>query len=366
MTLALLGGLACGGSADNTELLRQGDTDWLGSFGHAALCDASDAAGICLPGCSTSTECGPGLACTVGACVPEAALPTGSELGSPGPTGALETSGAAAYAVLGDDDWFLSTPPEISDYASVCADPANCPTLEALLTTDTCFEVRRGCGLTYLNGRRSLPLSTSHFWYDSYGEPPVGVYHAFPRLFAIERSIECNVIELACSTCGQPSAVLSPFGTSDVACEDVPGALPEPPAPPPAMPGCECEPDTDGGAQVSLPCFCELYGCPAYSELLLSCLPEADAPSSLAAVFRDACGQTWFGTADYRGQRYTFDPVTGELTGAVAFSPGPVTSPCGTYRVSAGALACEVTDLCRCSPAYTRDSCNDASWFGAL
>jgi hypothetical protein len=329
-----------------------------GSLAHAVVCEG-DVPGICLPGCSAASDCGSGFVCSLGACLPEAAL---LESGAEGPGDAGEAAEVIGRVFTGS--WFSYVLPEPPPGSEECNDAERCPTLERLLLEDTCFEVKRGCGLTYLNARLTLPLRSLHYWYESYGAPPVLAYDLDQDLVLGSRSVACDAIELTCSTCGQPSTVYLPLGTTDIACADVPGALPGNPPPPAALPGCTCEPDGVGGASVSLECFCDIYGCPSHSELTIGC--DADLPSArtIEGARRDVCGQTWISTASYTGQHYAFDPVSGVLVGASAVSQGLVTAPCGTYQVSAGSLRpCEISDVCWCEATSSDPACASVSWF---
>ena len=140
------------------------------------------------------------------------------------------------------------------------------------------------------------------------------------------------------------------------------------------MPGCACEPDGEGGARICLDCFRSVYGCPTYAELFLAYPGEAlpddiDPTASLHSVAAqsDACGQLWFSPAIFSRPRYAFAADSGVLVGATASHGAPLTAPCGTYRVSAGAaMDCAETERWGCYVSGSFDSCDEAEWLRAL
>lgn len=63
---------SCNGEPDACSGLPDGATCYSGrSLPRAALCHATTVPGICLLPCSTDDECGAGLVCALGACLPE-------------------------------------------------------------------------------------------------------------------------------------------------------------------------------------------------------------------------------------------------------------------------------------------------------
>jgi hypothetical protein len=63
---------SCNGEADACSGLPDGATCFGGrSLPRAALCHATTVPGICLAACETNDECGEGLVCALGACLPE-------------------------------------------------------------------------------------------------------------------------------------------------------------------------------------------------------------------------------------------------------------------------------------------------------
>lgn len=118
-------------------------------------------------------------------------------------------------------------------------------------------------------------------------------------------------------------------------------------------------------------CFCSIYNCPTYSHFSRTCSGEpSDSDVSYwfaTAAQADACGQVWFSTGEFAGPRYAYAVDSGVLIGATASYDGPVTAPCGTYTVSAGAaLDCPETARCDCGPEDSITESCDAEWFGAL
>lgn len=103
-----------------------------------------------------------------------------------------------------------------------------------------------------------------------------------------------------------------------------------------------------------------------------------------------ACGLVWFANAKVAGEKYGFDPSTGELRAAHSFTPGgPVTSPCHTFSVHAGErTACgsqlslnnpessfdynpETTETCGCTiaeddPDFSEFACQTRNWYQDL
>jgi hypothetical protein len=327
-----------------------------GSVGHAAVCGDVDARGVCLPGCSAGDDCGEGFACALGACVSAASLP---ESVAPG------DAVSRAYAEVFPSSWEGVRLPGATGLSGACDDPARCPTLEALLRTDSCFEVLRGCGITYLNGHDARNGASRHYWYDAFEAPPLFAYDSQSREMLGPGGVECDAIEMACWTCDAiPTARPTQLGA--VLCADVPGVWPGSPPAPVEVPGCACEPDGSGGASVSLDCFCGLYGCPSQADLLPGCAwsdpsPLASGEPRMDQAALDSSGQLWLSSGRYTGQSYAFDVARGALVGAVAFSQGPTTLPCNTATVSAGLAPSEPSDTCFCSegPPF----CEEVSWF---
>jgi hypothetical protein len=328
-----------------------------GSVGHAAACGDSDTPGVCLPGCRAGDDCGDGFACTLGACVPAASLPESTAAGD---------AVSRAYADVAPSSWLGVSLPDAVEPSRACDDPMRCPTLEALLRTDSCFEVLRGCGITYLNAHDGRRGSSQHYWYDGFEAPPLLAYDRDSGELLGSGGVECDAIEMACWTC---DAIPTPRPTElgGVRCAQVPGVWPGPPPAPAEVPGCACEPDASGGARVSLDCFCGIYGCPSQAELLPGCAwsdparPEI-AMARLDHAALDASEQLWLSNARYAGQRYAFDVASGALVGAVAFSQGPATLPCNAASVSAGrAPQGEPIDICYC--VGDRAGCSEVAWF---
>lgn len=325
-----------------------------GSFGHAALCEGGSSAGICLPVCAASTECPEGTTCAAGACLPSAAGTPGS---GPEPTGSMQTDvpgtalGEFSQDWLGDFFGQPRLPPDSRSYAEACPPDAPCPTLEQLLSMDVCYDARAGCGLLFIGNVDAI--AGSAYWYDGFGVPPVAVYNwsdvGGGLGLAATRPIDCDAIDVMCSTCGRDAP----------GCEDLAGVFPEPPTPAP-VPGCACELDGQGGARVSMECFCSIYDCPTYSELALACREEVPRSVLPSAASIDACGQVWLSTGAFTEQRLAFDAQTGALIGATAALGGPVTAPCSTYRVTAGAASdCAEVASCGCT---ADGDCADAYW----
>lgn len=175
--------------------------------------------------------------------------------------------------------------------------------------------------------------------------------------FGSTRSIECNAVDIECSTCGRDAS----------RCEAVLGALPEAPAPP-AVAGCACEADANGDARVSLACFCSVHDCPSYADFAARCPRDLHSESepTVGATWDD-CGKVWFSTGEYRQLRFAYSVATRELLGAALSSAGPVSEPCASYRVSAGEVTdCATTRACSCEPPeLSLDSCARADGPGA-
>ncbi|HTV22592.1 MAG TPA: hypothetical protein VMG12_28080 [Polyangiaceae bacterium] len=344
---------ACGGEAGATcSGLPSGAACFArGSIARAAVCADVDVAGICLPSCRRGDDCGVGFTCDVGACVPLAARPDA------GPGSAT----SRAYAELLPTSWGGVTPPETPS-AHACDDAAECPTLEALLRTDACFEVMRGCGITYLNAHDGRNGPSLHYWYDAFGTPPLLRYDTRSDESRGSAPVTCDAVEMACWTCGAMLAP-RPMALAAVACANVPAIWPAPHPARVAAPDCACELD-GAGARVSLDCFCGIYPCPGRDELVARCrssaLTSIDEPPPVIAASLDESGQLWLSNARYAGQRYTFD-AAGVLVGAVAFSQGPATLPCNTDWVAAGAIrAGDASETCECQGS---DACSAADWF---
>jgi hypothetical protein len=299
-----------------------------GSFGHAALCAGSDAAGICLPACSSDSDCGSELSCVVGACVPPA--PSTIAPGS--------SSSSSSYQLF-DQSWLPEGQLALASYAELCSSATPCLSMDEMLLGSSCMDVEVGCGMVHLTDLSVPPLGSGgrEYWYTGFGEPPIGVYMAGARSggrVSSTRDLECSAIEVRCSSC-----------SAEFPCDAASDAWPEPPPPEP-VPGCVCEPDGVGRARVSLDCFCGIYGCPGYVELADPCVTVSNGR---ALATQDSCGQIWFKSDAYRGVEYAFDGPGGALLGAEAFSPGPFTTPCNTARVVAGeARDCVRMDVCAC------------------
>jgi len=118
---------------------------------------------------------------------------------------------------------------------------------------------------------------------------------------------------------------------------------------------------------VSLACFCSIYDCPSYADIVASCPRDPQAASGPFWTARlDACGKLWFTTGTYREQELAYSAATGELLGATVSSAGPVSAPCASYRVSAGEVTeCATTRVCGCDPAFTSNLCTQAAGLGA-
>jgi len=355
-----------------------------GSIAHESFCAERDApAALCLATCALDADCREGLTCALGACLP-AARPSSADAGSdacagdscPGVQTPLDPRVFNEIALLPPefhwapeviDDETLFTdegPARDVGYEGVCL-PANpCPTLEQVLGEDACMEVIRSCDLIRVAERYGRFM----YWYTGYGTPPVAAIRR-PQggnygLYGTTRELGCTTTEVTmCSTCGQDRPP----------CEEVPGGLP-PPAPAPVG-GCACESDGEGGARVSLDCFCSIHDCNPLDEVRADCSSEGEilggnAPLTVEAA--DACGQLWFWTNEFSGRQLAYD-ASGALVGAIAFSPGAVTAPCGTIRVSAGVIAdCPAAATCECNLAVLdplrndEASCDLQDWFQAL
>ena len=113
---------------------------------------------------------------------------------------------------------------------------------------------------------------------------------------------------------------------------------------------------------MSLDCFCSIYDCPSRGSFVGSCPAPSGAETYSLPVVHDTCGKIWFSTATYTGQHFSFS-ASGELLGAVAFSQGPVTAPCGTYQVSAGSAPCDVAESCSCWEDINGQSCETTPWY---
>lgn len=371
-----------------------------GSIAHEAFCgDGLAPAALCLATCARDEDCAEGLTCVVGACVPPPRPPV-SDAGSddhsnssPDACAGESCSGAQTAAdrrafnesallppdfywvpeVVEDDaddaddaDDVVYTADGFADrvdYDVLCAPEDPCPALEQVLTDDSCLEIVRSCDLI----RVADQLGGSYmYWYTGYGTPPVAaIRNGSGRAgrFATTRDLSCTTTEVTmCSTCG----LLRPR------CENVPGSLPEPPAAAPVS-GCTCESDGVGSARVSLDCFCSIQDCPSYETLRADCPFDDPGPSVTLQAF-DVCGSVQFDIREYSGQRLVYDPTTGELVGALAFSQGPVTAPCNTYRVSAGVTpeCAQPSPPCGCNARTPGISevplprCEETDWFQAL
>jgi hypothetical protein len=352
-----------------------------GSIAHEALCGESAApTALCLTTCAGDDDCPGALRCALGACVPEraplvdAGMDTCGAEPCPGDVQIGRDPRFNERALLPPDyDW---TPEPLADgiailgndrvrirtYADVCPPDDPCPTLEQALGDDACLEIDRACGLTRVAGAYE-----GVYWYTSYGTPPVAAMRkesgARSGDFASTRELGCTSTEITmCTTCGGGAA----------RCEDVPGGIPPAPTPAP-VPGCECESDGAGGARVSLECFCSLHDCPSFASLRADCPFDEAATASVTVQAADACGQIWFWTHEFSGLQLAYDPASGALIGASAFSPGPVSTPCGGYRVSAGIIAeCAAPALCGCngwSPRFSdvaAPRCEAQQWFQNL
>lgn len=262
------------------------------------------------------------------------------------------------------------------EYEQICGETP-CPTLEEVLVSNTrCSDpslgppllgpshpqIVTGCGLIQVH----LPLSLT-YWYEGFGSPPVAAIEwrvgqgdqadyiwGTTRSLACARSeqVICSICDDGYPACGEPSNWLP--------------ELPELPA------GCSCEPDGEGGAQVSLDCFCSFYGCPSYSDLVRDCKRGDGLQTTRQA--HSGCGQTSFGSDFdyYYGNRYhhSYDAVTGQLITAQFSLDAPVAWPCFTSRITGGsAAACATSVECGCNapaPEETLTRCDDQSWFQTL
>jgi hypothetical protein len=322
-----------------------------GSIAHASTCGDGDVGGVCLPSCRQGDDCGAGFVCDLGACVPA----TSMETTAPG------SATSRAYAESFPSSW-PGAPPPGAGPAQSCDDPAKCPTLEALLRTDSCFEVMRGCGITYLNAHDGDEQNL-FYWYDAFGAPPRLRYDLDGGELVGSAEVACDAVEMACWTC-EATQLARPMALAVALCADVPQIWPTPEPPPDEQPGCTCEPDGDG-TRVSLDCFCGLYPCPSQDELLSDWAESAAASDERPFIggMLDANAQVWLSFARYSGQRYAFD-ASGALVGAIAFSQGPSTLPCNTNWVAAGPVReAEPTESCSYQSSLV---CSEADWFPAL
>lgn len=323
-----------------------------GSFAHSALCGEDSAEGVCLPACATDSDCDEGRVCQFGACSPGDAAP-GASTAAPASPDEARQSALSSFTNV----WFeaFSVLPQPVNPAFSCSE---CPTLEQLLSdneNDACYSVKAGCGLYYVG----IPgaLSGTHYWYERFGAPPVAELSYSDTGggsgLRTSRSLDCDAIESMCSTCGlfEPS------------CEDVRGAFPEPPPTPTPVAGCSCEPEDEGAARVSLECFCSLHDCPSSVEVAAASCNELGA---YAMAGTDACGQIWVEQNYSNRLRFVFDAASGALVSAVANTGAPVTAPCSSFRVVAGATGeCPITDACDCFQGGV-GSCASSAWFGSL
>jgi hypothetical protein len=359
-----------------------------GSIAHEELCGSSDEPeALCLPTCANDDDCTDGLTCAVGACLP-VPVPRTADAGSDSCTEASCPSVMTPEGRRVFNERALLPPefhwaPEVIDeetlytdqgpardvgYDRVCLPENPCPTLEQVLSEDACIEVIQSCDLIRVAERYGRFM----YWYTGYGTAPVAAVRrpqsgdngGYGR-YGTTRELGCATTEITmCSTCGYEHP----------RCEDLPGVLPAPPPPMPVS-GCACESDDQGGARVSLDCFCSLYDCNSRDELRAECAYEnevlgGDDPLTIEAA--DACGQVWFRTREFAGRQLAYD-ASGALVGALAYSPGPVTAPCNSVRVSAGVIAdCPAAATCICNlssvaptaPANT--GCETMDWFQAL
>jgi hypothetical protein len=222
--------------------------------------------------------------------------------------------------------------------------------------------VVNGCGLIAVH----RPADAS-YWYEGFGSPPVavglwGTRDSGGAIWSTTRLLDCARSEqVICSACGDiyPS------------CKELSGWLPEPlPLPPP---GCSCESEGEDGARVSLDCFCSVYECPSYSAVVHDCDVEPNDRQLSLRRATEGCGQVWFESG---AVRFGYDPNGGELVAAEAWLDVPVTLPCYTSRVTAGAVVeCAEPVDCSCNaadpvalfgPGHESDSCEDTSWFQAI
>lgn len=355
-----------------------------GSIAFDAFCnDGSVPAALCLASCASDEDCPAGLTCVVGACVPQPRPPVadaGSDACSGQSCPGVQTARDPRFnerALLPPDfRWepelidatFVSISGVLADvlvYDAVCPTNDPCPTLEQVLLDDACLDIVSACDLIRVADRRNHYI----YWYTGYGTPPVAALRqpgaARTGSYATTRELGCTMTELTmCSTCGDVQA----------RCEDVPGVLPPPPVPT-GVNGCECESDGTGGSRVSLDCFCLIYDCNPLADIRDDCRFDenevGDAFAPLARKGADACGQIWFRTAEHSGRQLAYD-ASGILVGAVAYSPGPVTAPCASVRVSAGVIAdCPEAATCDCNVPVFDDpsidtSCELEDWFQSL
>jgi hypothetical protein len=372
------GGTCSGGPPQSACFAR-------GSVAFDAFCSGgSMPAALCLASCASDDDCPAGLTCAVGACVPQPRPPVadaGSDACSsescPGAQAGADPRFNERLLLPPDFRW---APDPVGDglvvtnqgsaidvgYAAVCPADDPCPPLEQALADNTCLEIIQGCDLI-----RVAELRGNYtYWYTGYGVPPVAaIRKPGPVVFSdygTTRELRCTTTELTmCSTCGDGHA----------RCEDVPNALPPPPVPA-GVNGCVCESDGAGGARVSLDCFCSIHDCQPLNNAHADCtyvegeFDDEIERSTIEAA--DACGQLWFWTNEFSGRQFAYD-ASGALVGAIAFSPGPVTAPCGTVRVSAGSIAdCPAAETCECNVpvvdplGVTETSCALEDWFQAL
>jgi hypothetical protein len=358
-----------------------------GSIAHEALCgDSAAPAALCLATCGNDSDCPAGLTCAVGACLPPHQSPlidAGSSAGKDDACAGKSCSGVQtaeqrrafnerallppefhwAPEVIGDDEVYTDDgPARVVEYDEVCRPSNPCPTLEQVLADDACLELIKSCDLL----RVTDPYGAYMYWYTGYGTPPVAALRnasgATYGRFGATRELICTTTEITiCSTCG----------VDRPRCEDVPGGLPPPPAPLPVN-GCECESDGQGGARVSLDCFCSIHDCTPLADMRDDCRFDEGETSTFTHQAADACGQIWFWTNELSGRQLAYD-ASGALVGAVAFSQGPVTAPCNTVRVSAGVIAdCPEAATCDCNlgfvdpPGFEDTACEAREWFQAL
>lgn len=329
--------VACDGGVQSCSEQANSACFGPGSLPFAVLCGADEPAGICLQLCATDADCARGQQCLLGACLPR-------EREAPG--GAVEQRDVPSAAVS------LGTIPfdDMGDYASACPLSAPCPTLEQALKLDECVEITVMCGLWRV---ASIGLGT--YWYDGFGAPPLAAQN--DRGSGSTISIECERVDLACSTCGMDMP----------RCDDFPDWLPGPVPQSELVPGCTCESVDAETARVSLECFCSVYACESYAELTADCSVAHLLSPALSTRAHEACGQIWFYERRQGGAGRAFDAASGELVAAEAVSAGPVTLPCGTYRVVAGApIECEEPAPCVCGLRFDEGGCEGEPWFPSL
>lgn len=378
----------CEGSPGPIEGNRCGENQGCfepGSLVWASQCGAAPTelteTGVCLAVCALDEQCGVGQRCVNGACVSgverlAVVLPRAADAGVPEvPVGLGEPS----FRLSPGAQWLLEEIPVsvVSEQELAartgCPDDLRCATLDTALRQDECIEVRSGCGLIELvrtTGINSVSIG-DRVWYDSFDSRPIGSYGNEYEVLAT-RDVSCEQVEVECSSCAG-----SPYPFRGPSCSEAPNFWP--PSPPAAVPppGCSCEVGEKGSARISMECFCSVYGCPSLNEGVSECL----ATSSELNVQRERrvsreCGLIWLTHSRTSGEKYGYDPSTGELVAAHSFSPaGPVSKPCNAFAVHAGVQTdCEKglvstaadEDLCFCRDALFQRACESQDWIQEL